>query len=584
MIVMFQFLWEYNQQQRNSEVLNAASQTLSERLFHQINIQAPQAGDQLSELFQLIQADKPYLIDLALIDQQTGKLTLAAGEKEQMNAALLQMQLSYDKQQAYQFHKIKTHNMSYYISDYRIQLNHGQRIVLLYNKQIYDKIHSNDNNLFYAALIYLIFFTSIVSYWFVSRMLRPLKDILWKVNEVSSVRFQRPIPITTKDEFGLLAFKINAMSQNLSIYMNKLRHAFDENRRMRLYMESFINHSSDAIYIMDGEGRIIQANKAFEELFGYTAAETIGNRYRVVPEHLIKEKEEMLRLVQKGEVIRPIETYRQTKDGEKIPVSITISPIRDINNEITGFASICRDMRHRYRMEELMRRSEKLNMVGQLAAGVAHEIRNPLTTLRGFLQLQVQSQKLNLDHVRVMLSELERINLIVGEFLILAKPQAVKFKNRDIRDILAEVSAFMSSEALMHNVVIKENYTKDDCNIPCEDNQLKQVFINVLKNAIESMPHGGQVHIAIQRLANHVSVQVTDEGVGMDEETLNRIGDPFFTVKENGTGLGIMVSQKIIQSHHGLMELSSQINVGTTVRILLPLSEERNQYAEASNL
>lgn len=583
-IVMFQFLWEYNQQQRNTEFLSTASQTLSERLFHQIIVQAPQAENQLSELFQLIQADKPYLIELAIVDQQTGKLTLAAGEKEQINAALFQMQLLYDNQQSYQFQKINAHSRAYYISDFRMQLNNSQRIVLLYDKLIYDKMYGNDNNLFYAALIYLVFFSSIASYWFVSRMLRPLKDILWKVNEVSSVRFQRPIPITTKDEFGLLAFKINAMSQNLSIYMNKLRHAFDENRRMRLYMESFINHSSDAIYIMDGEGRVIQANKAFEELFGYSAAETIGNRYRVVPEHLIKEKEELLRLVQKGEVIKPVETYRQTKDGEKIPVSITISPIRDINNEITGFANICRDMRHRHRMEELMRRSEKLNTVGQLAAGVAHEIRNPLTTLRGFLQLQLQSKKLNVDHVRVMLSELERINLIVGEFLILAKPQAVKFKNRDIRDIIAEVSAFMSSEALMHNVVIKENYTKEDCNIPCEDNQLKQVFINVLKNAIEAMPNGGQVHIAIQRLANHVSVQVTDEGIGMDEETLNRIGDPFFTVKENGTGLGIMVSQKIIQSHQGLMELSSQINVGTTVRILLPLPEERNQYAEASNL
>lgn len=583
-IVVFQVLWEYNHQQRIANLLSNASQTLSERMFQHIHIQAPQADTQLSELFRFIQADKPYLIDLAYIDEEEGKQLLAAGEKDQVNAALIQLNNTYNIQQSYQFREIHTHSKEYYISDYRQELNSGQRMVLLYDKEKYDKLYSIDNNLFYAVLIYLVFFTSIASYWFVSRMLRPLKDILWKVNEVSSVRFQRPIPITTKDEFGLLAFKINAMSQNLSIYMNKLRHAFDENRRMRLYMESFINHSSDAIYIMDVEGRVIQANKAFEELFGFSAAEAIGNRYRVVPEHLIKEKEELLRLVQKGEVIKPIETYRQTKDGETIPVSITISPIRDINNEITGFANICRDMRHRHRMEELMRRSEKLNTVGQLAAGVAHEIRNPLTTLRGFLQLQVQSKKLNLDHVRVMLSELERINLIVGEFLILSKPQAVKFKYRDIRDIIAEVSVFMSSEALMHNVVIKENYTNDDCSIPCEDNQLKQVFINVLKNAIEAMPNGGQVDIAIQRLANHVSVQVTDEGIGMDEETLKRIGDPFFTVKENGTGLGIMVSQKIIQSHQGLMELSSQVNVGTTVRILLPLSEERNQYAEASNL
>jgi len=584
-IVLFQFVWVYNQQQKTMELLDRASQTLSERLFQQMDVQAPQAEKQLSELFKLLQADKPYMLETAIINEQTGAMLLSAGNKEMLEAALTKRIAQPDEESTYQFQAVKTNDRNYYISDYRERLGSVYRLIMLYDKQIYDSMYSNDNNLFYAALIYLVFFTCIVSYWFVSRMLRPLKDILWKVNEVSSVRFQRPIPITTKDEFGLLAFKINAMSQNLSIYMNKLRHAFDENRRMRLYMESFINHSSDAIYIMDVEGRIIQANKAFEELFGYTAAETIGNRYRVVPEHLIREKEELLKMVQKGEVIKPVETYRQTKDGERIPVSITISPIRDINNEITGFANICRDMRHRHRMEELMRRSEKLNTVGQLAAGVAHEIRNPLTTLRGFLQLQEYSNKLNLDHVRVMLSELERINLIVGEFLILAKPQAVKFKMRDVRDIISEVSAFMSSEALMHNVVIKENYTKDDCCIPCEDNQLKQVFINVLKNAIEAMPNGGHVHIAIQRLANHVSVQVTDEGIGMDEETLQRIGDPFFTVKENGTGLGIMVSQKIIQSHQGLMELSSQLNVGTTVRILLPLQEDRTtQLAEASNL
>lgn len=584
-IVLFQFLWVYNQQQKTMELLDRASQTLSERLFQQMNVQAPQAEKQLSELFQLFQAEKPYMLETAIINEQTGAMLLSAGNKEMLEAALTKRIAQPNEESTYQFQAVKTDDRNYYISDYREQIGSVYRVIMLYDKQIYDSMYSNDNNLFYAALIYLVFFTCIVSYWFVSRMLRPLKDILWKVNEVSSVRFQRPIPITTKDEFGLLAFKINAMSQNLSIYMNKLRHAFDENRRMRLYMESFINHSSDAIYIMDVEGRIIQANKAFEELFGYTAAETIGNRYRVVPEYLIREKEELLKTVQKGEVIKPVETYRQTKDGERIPVSITISPIRDINNEITGFANICRDMRHRHRMEELMRRSEKLNTVGQLAAGVAHEIRNPLTTLRGFLQLQEYSNKLNLDHVRVMLSELERINLIVGEFLILAKPQAVKFKMRDIRDIISEVSAFMSSEALMHNVVIKENYTKDDCCIPCEDNQLKQVFINVVKNAIEAMPNGGHVHIAIQRLANHVSVQVTDEGIGMDEETLQRIGDPFFTVKENGTGLGIMVSQKIIQSHQGLMELSSQLNVGTTVRILLPLQEDRTtQLAEASNL
>ncbi|GIP19016.1 hypothetical protein J40TS1_46580 [Paenibacillus montaniterrae] len=580
-IVVFHFLWEYTQQETNYELLSQSSYAISDQLFHQIEFEAPNADQQLSELFQLLRASKPYLIDVAIINHDTQQIQLSAGQSAKFEELL--GKVDYDDHSLFQIHDVAGRQKSYYISDYRFNAASQERIVMLYDKRMFIATYDNDNNLFFATLLYILFFSSVVSYWAVGRMLGPLKDIIWKVNEVSSVRFQGPIPITSKDELGTLAFKINAMSQNLSIYMNKLRHAFDENRRMRMYMESFINHSPDAIYIMDIDGCIMQANHAFEELFGFSTAQLIGVRNPIVPDHLLQEEEEFLQLVQSGQTIKPVETYRQTKDGELIPVSITISPIRDVSNEITGFANICRDMRHRHRMEELMRRSEKLNTVGQLAAGVAHEIRNPLTTLRGFLQLQEQSKKLNLDHVRVMLSELERINLIVGEFLILAKPQAVKFKYRDIRDIISEVSVFMSSEALMHNVTIKDNYTEDDCRIPCEENQLKQVFINLLKNAIEAMPQGGQIHIVISRLATHVSVQITDEGIGMDEETLKRIGDPFFTVKENGTGLGIMVSQKIIQSHQGLMELSSQVNVGTTVRVLLPLQEER-QYAEASNL
>ena len=425
-----------------------------------------------------------------------------------------------------------------------------------------------DYTLLYTGVFLLLML--VVIYWFVGFIVRPLKDILWKVNEVSSVRFHKPIQIKRKDEFGLLALKINAMSQNLSIYMNKLRKAFEENRRMKEHLESFINHSNDAIHLMDLDGKVIQVNHAFEQLFGYEESEVLGMRYPTIPETHRMENRQMIGLLLAGKKLPAQETVRVTRKGEIIPVNVTLSPIRDSDGSIRAFASICRDMRSRNRMEELLRRSEKLTTVGQLAAGVAHEIRNPLTTLKGFLQLQLQSKKLNLSHVSLMLSELDRINLIVGEFLILAKPQAIKFVTKDVRDVMQDVLLFLNSEAHLHNIVFRTVITEEPCLISCEENQLKQVFINLLKNAIEAMPGGGPVHISIQRKSTSIAISITDEGIGIPEEMISKIGDPFFTGKETGTGLGIMVSQRIINSHQGTLDIQSQVNVGTSVKLTLP--------------
>ncbi|MDQ6422220.1 PAS domain S-box protein [Paenibacillus sp. LHD-117] len=471
------------------------------------------------------------------------------------------------------------HFRSYYSSG-KLQ---GYVVSIVYDQSIMNQMvgMKRNNALLFTGLFLLLMMVLI--YVLVGFMIRPLKDILWKVNEVSSVRFHKPIQIKRKDEFGLLALKINAMSQNLSIYMSKLRKAFEENRRMKEHLESFINHSYDAIHLMDLDGKVIQINRAFEQLFGYEESEVLGMRFPTVPDTHRMEKRQMIGLLLAGKKLPAQETVRMTKSGEIIPVSVMVSPIRDSDGTIRAFASICRDMRSRNRMEELLRRSEKLTTVGQLAAGVAHEIRNPLTTLRGFLQLQQQSQKLNVSHVNLMLSELDRINLIVGEFLILAKPQATKFVTKDVRDVLNDVLVFLDSEAHLHNIEFRTVITEEECRISCEENQLKQVFINLLKNAIEAMPGGGSVHISIQRKSDRIAISITDEGVGIPEELISKIGDPFFTAKETGTGLGIMVSQRIINSHQGTLDIQSQVNVGTSVKVTLPAQKpERKEDLPAA--
>ncbi|XEC94938.1 ATP-binding protein [Paenibacillus tarimensis] len=414
------------------------------------------------------------------------------------------------------------------------------------------------------------------SYWMSDIVLRPIRAILWKVNEVSSGRFDLPIQVKRKDEFGQLAARINAMSKNLDVYTAKLKQAFEENRSMKEFLESFINHTTDAIHVVDLNGRITQVNHAFEDLFEWGAEEVIGQAVPLVPDRFLADEQQALEAVKSGKIIGARETVRKTKSGEWKSVSVTTSAIRDRNGNIHAIASITRDMTGRNKMEELLRQSEKLTTVGQLAAGVAHEIRNPLTTLRGFLQLQQQTRKLNPQHNDLMLSELDRINLIVSEFLILAKPQATKFEIKDVRYVLGDVISLLDSQAHLCNIIFETDFCTERCEISCEENQLKQVFINILKNAIEAMPQGGRIRISVKWGKDHlIGIAITDEGIGIPEEMIPKLGDPFFTGKETGTGLGIMVSQRIIHHHKGTLSIRSKVNEGTTVTVTLPALEKK---------
>ncbi|MBZ5753851.1 MULTISPECIES: ATP-binding protein [Metabacillus] len=221
--------------------------------------------------------------------------------------------------------------------------------------------------------------------------------------------------------------------------------------------------------------------------------------------------------------------------------------------------------------ESLLEKSEKLALVGQMAAGIAHEIRNPLTSIKGFIQLFKSKYTSEEEYFNLVLSELERINLIIGEFLVLAKPTAIVFKDKDIKSLIKDVVTLINIQAIMNNVQIFVEFESDISMIVCEENQLKQVFINILKNAIEAMPNGGTIDLKVKaKEKDKVSICIIDQGSGIPEDRIPTLSEPFYTTKEKGTGLGLMISYKIIESHDGEIKISSKINEGTTVEVILP--------------
>nr|WP_241264863.1 PAS domain-containing protein [Bacillus velezensis] len=237
----------------------------------------------------------------------------------------------------------------------------------------------------------------------------------------------------------------------------------------------------------------------------------------------------------------------------------------------TAVQVILRDISERKQTEELMLKSEKLSIAGQLAAGIAHEIRNPLTAIKGFLQLMKPTMEENEHYFEIVFSELSRIELILSELLMLAKPQQNAVKERvNLKKIISEVTALLETQANLKGIFIKTDYEHDSMYINGDQNQLKQVFINLIKNAVESMPDGGTVHILMTEDDYSVNVTVKDEGDGIPENVLKRIGEPFLTTKEKGTGLGLMVTFNLIKNHQGAIQVDSKPDRGTAFHITFP--------------
>ena len=343
------------------------------------------------------------------------------------------------------------------------------------------------------------------------------------------------------------------------------------------------------IITTDLDGRIVSFNRHAEACYGYDATEVVGKPVTVLfgsPE----EWAPLLKRVMRGGTVQDHETTRVRKDGSEMTVSVTIGQLKDDAGKMIGTVAMSRDITHRQLLMKQVIQNERLAAVGRLAAGVAHEINNPMAVIAeisGFLEDLVaqgppikrrELDKELQDGLPKISAQIRRCRSITSRLLSFARKTEVRMEVADVNLALNEILPFLAKEAGHAGVQIHRRLKRDMPRVSIEDLQLEEVFTNLIKNAIDAMsPRGyGNIWLFSETRNSRVILTIKDDGPGMAQDVMARLFDPFVTTKAvgQGTGLGLSICYGIVKQHGGDILVDSEPGIGTTFRIVLPIHYE----------
>ncbi len=332
-------------------------------------------------------------------------------------------------------------------------------------------------------------------------------------------------------------------------------------------MNWYYNNDKDSIIVIwNNENKVVYVSQLFEEFFQISVENILGKDWTV--------------LLPKDQVERINKHFRLNNTKLKIP-NITISSKKGETYSFNAIIDriiiedeeliICqlRDTTYLNELKQVLLDSEKLILAGQLSAGLVHEIRNPLTSLKGFLQLVQAGVQQKEEYYKVMIGEIEKLEKITSELLHMAKPFKSQKKIEYVHQMIDDVLFLMDNQTDMKNVdfnIDLDNSLMTHCNA----SQIKQVLINLIKNGAEAMKNSGSIFITSRLVDDFIEISIKDEGQGVPEELLQQLQNPFFTTKEEGTGLGLVISEHILDIHQGTLKVRSEKDKGTTFTVLLP--------------
>jgi PAS domain S-box-containing protein len=393
---------------------------------------------------------------------------------------------------------------------------------------------------------------------------------------------------------------IKPLGMVVEIIVNALERKRSE--EARIFLEAVFEQTAESIIITDLEGSIRYANLAFEQITGYSKEEVLGENPRILKSG--KQGDDFYQNLWdtiKGGSVWKGRFINKKKDGTLYNEEATISPVRDATGKISNFVAVKRDITQELNIENQLLHAQKMESIGLLAGGVAHDFNNILTAIMGYSSLINRKKELP-EEIRRMIEEIEKASLIgaelTGQLLTFSRKQPTKLEVINLNAIINHAIRFLG-RILGPTIQIELALEKDLELIEADISQLHQVLMNLSINARDAMPKGGKIflktsninieqkYIIDHRYAKqgpHVLLSFTDTGIGMDKKTLAKIFEPFFTTKElgKGTGLGLSIVYGIIKNHKGIINAYSELSQGTTFKIYFPQtkSKEKKQPEE----
>lgn len=392
--------------------------------------------------------------------------------------------------------------------------------------------------------------------------------------------------------FYIVAFLSSAISEELQKKKRELFQKQVDYNQLEAFNRNIIQSLDSGLLTVDREGRINFLNRTAERIL-HRKEEELRNQtiYNIFPK--IGEVIEEMRNKTSQELpeYQRYETILADGDGRKIYLGFSISPLTNAEGETIGHTLIFQDITRFKEMEEQMKRFDRMAAIGSLAAGLAHEIRNPLASLSG--SIQMLKSELSLDEsqnhlMEIILRESERLNALISDFLLFAQPPQTRLQSVEIEKILVEtLELFTHSPSCHEGIRVIWPNARRIGKVSVDPDQIRQVFWNLLINASQSLSNGGEIRIHLEKgnpslwrnplpfsspkfTTQWVKISIEDTGVGIPPEEKEKIFEPFYTTKENGTGLGLSIVHKIIENHKGSIRVESEVGKGSTFTIFLP--------------